>query len=80
MRLRARSLPEDVWWTEFYEPLEIKINQISEKCKEDQKALEKLRKYQNEINMVKRNPERYASAFFIIQKLCTHKGMGGYVK
>lgn len=74
------SLPEDVWWTEFYEPLENKINQISEKYKENPKALEKLRKYQNEINMVKRNPKKYASAFYIIQKLCTHERMGDPVK
>jgi len=63
------SLPEDAWWTEFYRPLEKRIGDLRKKCENDPEALKLLKKFQNEINMVKENPREFASAFYIIQKL-----------
>jgi ubiquinone/menaquinone biosynthesis C-methylase UbiE len=63
------SLPEDAHWTEYYEPLEIRIQELQAKYKNDPKTLEVLRRNQNEIDMVKRNPRDFSSAFYIMQKL-----------
>ena len=62
------SLPEDAWWTEFYEPLEIRIKELYMEYKKNYEVLKMLKKYQTEIAMVKRNPKEYCSAFYIIQK------------
>ena len=62
------SLPEDAHWTEYYRPLEIRIQELHAKYKNDPEALQILRKHQNEIDMVKRNPKEYSSAFYIMQK------------
>ena len=62
------SLPEDAHWTEYYKPLEIRIRELYMKYKNNPEALKILRKYQNEIDMVKRNPKEHSSAFFIMQK------------
>jgi ubiquinone/menaquinone biosynthesis C-methylase UbiE len=62
-------LPEDAHWIEYYKPLEIRIRKLRAKYKNDPKTLEVLRKHQNEIDMVKRNPKKFSSAFYIMQKL-----------
>ena len=63
------SLPEDVWWIEYYRPLEIRIKELRIKYNNDPEALKILKKFQNEIDMVKKNPKDHASAFYIMQKL-----------
>ena len=62
------ALPEDAWWTEYYKPLEVRIKELYMKYKNDSEALRILKKYQNEIDMVKRNPKEHSSAFFILRK------------
>jgi ubiquinone/menaquinone biosynthesis C-methylase UbiE len=62
------SLPEDVWWTEYYSSLEILINKLRRKYKNNPEALKLLSKDQNEIDMVKKNPKDFRSVFYIIQK------------
>jgi hypothetical protein len=61
-------LPKVAWWKEYYRPLEIRIRELYRKCKNDSDALETLKKQQREIDMVKRNPEEYGSAYFVMQK------------
>jgi ubiquinone/menaquinone biosynthesis C-methylase UbiE len=63
------SLPEDAWWTEYYSPFEIQVKKIQKKYNNDPKALKVLRKYQKEIDMVKKNPKGFNSVFYIMQKL-----------
>lgn len=63
------SLPEDTHWAEYYKPLEIRIQELCAKYKNDPETLAVLRKHQNEVDMVKRNPKEFSSAFYIIQKL-----------
>ena len=63
------SLPEDAWWTEYYKPLEIQIKELRIKYKNNPEALKILKKYQNEIDTVKKNPKGYDSVFYIMQKL-----------
>jgi ubiquinone/menaquinone biosynthesis C-methylase UbiE len=62
------SLPEGAHWTEYYRPLEIRIKELFMKYKNNSEALKILKKYQNEIDMVKRNPKEHSSAFYIMQK------------
>jgi len=62
------SLPQDAWWTEYYRPLEFRIKELYMKYKNDPEALEILKKYQNETDMVKRNPKERSSAFYIMKK------------
>ena len=51
------SLPEDAWWIEYYRPLENLVKELYEEYKGNFEALKMLEKVQNEIDMVKGNPE-----------------------
>jgi ubiquinone/menaquinone biosynthesis C-methylase UbiE len=65
-------LPNDAWWTEYYEPLEKKIHEVLTKYKDDPKVLEVeqvVKSYQNETNAYKKNPKAFRSIFYIIQKV-----------
>ncbi len=61
------ELSGDVWWNEYYGPLEEHINKIRAKCG-DPEALSTLDSEQREIDMVKKNPSQYGSVFFIMEK------------
>lgn len=61
-------MSELVWWTEHYGPLESRIRELREEYRDDPEALEMLKKHQNEIDMVERNPEDYRSIFFILEE------------
>ncbi len=63
------SLPEDAHWTEYYRPMETRIKELRAKYMNNPGAIEMLRSYQNEIDMVKRNPRKFSSAFYIMQKI-----------
>ncbi len=63
------SLPEDVWWTEYYNPLEKRIKELRKKYDNDPETLKIFKKHQNEIDMVKKNSKDYSSIFYIMQKL-----------
>jgi ubiquinone/menaquinone biosynthesis C-methylase UbiE len=60
-------LPEDAWWTKYYRPLENRIKELYKKYRNNSEAIKTLRKYQNEIDLVKRNPQEQSSAFYILQ-------------
>ncbi len=60
-------LPEDAWWTEYYKPLKIKVNKLSNKYKNNPEILKALQKYQNEVEMAK-NRTSVTSIFYILQK------------
>jgi ubiquinone/menaquinone biosynthesis C-methylase UbiE len=62
------SLPEHAWWIEYYRPLEHLVKELYEEYKDNFEALRMLEKVQNEIDMVKGNPDEYSSAFYIMQK------------
>ena len=63
------SLPEDAWWVEYYGPLETRIKELHLKYKKEPDAIIILEKYQNEIDMVKKNPKGSGSVFYVLQKL-----------
>jgi len=61
-------LNEDTWWTEYFAPLEKRINEIRTEYPDDPKVLEILHNDQREIEMFKKNPRHYCSVFFIMKK------------
>ena len=63
------TLPQDVWWINYYSPLENKIQKLREKYFDDSEALKILEEKQNEIEILKKNPKSYGSVFFIMQKI-----------
>ena len=63
------KLSKDAWWRRYYKPLETQIEKIDAVDRDKLKAVQTLKKYQNEIDIFKRNPEEQRSAFYILQKL-----------
>jgi ubiquinone/menaquinone biosynthesis C-methylase UbiE len=60
-------LPEKFWWTDYYVPLGKKIEELRIKFR-GSKDLGKLRQYENEIKMVKRNPKTFDCGIYIMKK------------
>ena len=63
------ELPEDAWLKQYCEPLEIIIKEQSEKAKDNITLKSLLDEYQNEVNIIRKNPKDNMSAFYIFQKL-----------
>jgi ubiquinone/menaquinone biosynthesis C-methylase UbiE len=61
-------LPEECWWREYYLPMEKKITELRSKFKKPEE-LEKLKPYESEIKMVKKNPKEFDGAFYVFQKV-----------
>jgi len=61
-------LREDVWWIEYYGPLEKRVQELSAKYAEHPEILRVLDKKRNEIEIVKKNPRNYASVFFVMRR------------
>lgn len=60
-------LPTRTWWTDYYAPLEARIQAFRREHGEGT-ATSELAQYEREINMVKANPERFDCGFFVLQK------------
>jgi ubiquinone/menaquinone biosynthesis C-methylase UbiE len=63
------SLPEDAWWTEFYKPIEEKMDTLLYKYGNSSDALKLLKQYKSEMDMVKKDPINFRSAFYIMKKV-----------
>ena len=61
-------LNEDVWWFEYYAPLEKFITETRTKYADDLKAIEAIHEAQREIDMFKKDPKGNSSVFFIMRK------------
>ncbi|MFO7796191.1 MAG: methyltransferase domain-containing protein [Promethearchaeati archaeon] len=62
------KLPDEIWWDEFYEPLERHIRNIVNR-NPNLKSNKQIRRFQDEIAMVKSNPKDFDTAFYILQKV-----------
>jgi SAM-dependent methyltransferase len=62
------TLPEDAWWTEYYGPLEDRLEVLRKKYVDDAKALAVLDEEQREIDMYRKYQQWYGSVFFVMQK------------
>ena len=63
------QLPEDAWWTEFYKPIEEKMETLLHRYRDNLDALKLLKQYKTEMEMVKKNPRNFSCAFYIMKKL-----------
>ena len=61
-------LSKEVWWTEYFAPLEMLINETRQKEAFNQKILEELHRAQLELDMFNTYPERNSSVCFVMKK------------
>lgn len=66
--LHSFALDEKTWWNEYYALLESEIRKSRDKWTHNPKALAMLDAEQGEVEMVKRNPQRHRSAYFVMKK------------
>ena len=62
------KLSEDIWWTEYFAPLEKMIGETRKRYTDDPHILEELHQAQEELDMFKKNPERNSSVCFVMRK------------
>lgn len=62
-------LDKDVWWSEYCSPLENEIQKIRDKYPDKPEILKKFKKEQQEIDLFKKDPGKFESTFFILQKI-----------
>ena len=58
----------DIWWNEYFVPLEKLVNETRTKYADDREVLEALNQAQREIEMFKKAPERNSSVCFVMRK------------
>ena len=63
------TISEKIWWRDYYEPLEQRIQQLRTEHRDDLDVLDSLAKEQEEVVMFKKEPRRFASVFLVIQKI-----------
>jgi len=61
-------LSQEIWWTEYFAPLEKWIAESKTKYIDDPQILEELRQAQEELEMFRKNPERNSSVYFIMKR------------
>lgn len=61
-------IPKEVWWKEYYGPLEQNIKELRIQYRNDPTTLRMLDREQNEVEEFKKNPRYHGSVFFIMQK------------
>ena len=62
-------LPENVWWIEYFGPLEERILALRKKYAGDCEALVVLDREEREVDLFKKYPAWYGSGFFVMQKV-----------
>ena len=62
-------LDQHAWWNEYYSPLEREIQKIRNRSSDESDIPVKFNKELREIEMFKKDPEKYESAFFVLRKL-----------
>lgn len=61
-------LGKDIWWTEYFAPLQKLVCETRTKHADDTKVLKALDNGQREIDMFEKNPERNSSIIFTMKK------------
>ena len=62
------ELGNEIWWNQYYEPLNTAVQQLRTQGAMDPKLVKDLKRAQREIDGYHVHPERYRSAYFIMQK------------
>jgi len=66
-------LSKEIWWAEYFAPLEKWIAGSGTRYTDDPKILEELHQAQVELDMFNRNPERNSSVCFVMRKDCPER-------
>ena len=61
-------LSKEIWWTEYFAPLEKWIAESETKYIDDPQILEELHQSQEELEMFRKNPEQNSSVYFIMKR------------
>ena len=61
-------LDKDVWWNEYYSPLEREIQKIQNRYSDESDISVKFDKELREIELFKKDSEKFESVFFVLQK------------
>jgi len=62
------TLSKEIWWTEYFAPLEKLVNETRTKYPYDQSVLEEIQQAEVELDMYKKYPERNSSVCFVMKK------------
>ncbi|MFX0100078.1 MAG: class I SAM-dependent methyltransferase [Candidatus Hodarchaeota archaeon] len=62
------DLPENIWWDDYYRPLDNFIRDLMDKLPEKGEIPPIMKKKRLEIEKVKKNPRHFKSAFYILRK------------
>lgn len=62
------ALPEDIWWTEYYRPLQDRIRELRTKYADHSETLAVLDREQRDIELYKKYQKWYGSAFFVMKQ------------
>lgn len=62
-------LPNDVWWHDYFGPLEQRVSRLRAKYEADPQVLDVLAKAARLVDMYQRYADWYGSAFFVMQKV-----------
>ncbi len=62
------TLPDEAWWDDFYRPMEIRIEELRGKYKDDDEALAVLDRLAQEPAMHRRHSDCYAYEFFVVRR------------
>jgi len=62
------TLSEDVWWKEYFAPLEKWLAESQTGYADDQSIIEEIHQAQGELEMFKKHPERNSSVCFVMKK------------
>lgn len=63
------TLPDEAWWEDFYTPMEMRIEALRGKYKDDDEALAVLDQLAQEPEMHRRHSDDYAYAFFVVRRM-----------
>jgi len=61
-------LPEDLWWHDYFCPLQKRIGDLRDKYAEDRQALKTLNKAQEEVELHRKYSRWFGSGFFVAQR------------
>ena len=61
-------LDTDVWWNEYFAPLEKLVNETKTKYADDREVREALNQVQSEMDFFRKFPERNRSVCFVMKR------------
>jgi ubiquinone/menaquinone biosynthesis C-methylase UbiE len=61
-------LSKEIWWAEYFAPLEKLIAESGTMYADDPKVIEELHQAQEELDMFKKHPDRNSSVYFVMKK------------